>query len=125
MLARVLVQNKWTVSVLEEGSRCRVEQFLVGLDRQAKTRFGVLFERTANEGPIQNDTQFKYIREWTLWEFKSQQWRILSFKIDEERHIILTNGFKEEKSRIPKAELERADRMRAEYLASLEEEPSA
>ena len=120
MHAKLLVAAKWTVSVLEEGSRCRVEDFLAKIDRRAQNRFGVLFERTATEGPIRNDTQFKYIKEHDLWEFKAQQYRILAFKLEEEQHIILTSGFKEEKKRIPKPELKRANRMRAEYLESLE-----
>ncbi len=107
--------------MLVEDQRCRVEDFLTNsVSDQARKRFGVLFEKTANGGPIQNDTQFKHIKEWDLWEFKAQQYRILAFKAEERRDVILTNGFKEEKNRIPRPELERADRMRAEYLNSLE-----
>lgn len=120
MHAKLLVAGKWTVSALEEGSRCRAEDFLAKIDRRARDRFGVLFERTATEGPIRNDTQFKCIKEHDLWEFKAQQYRIFAFKIDEEQHIILTSGFKEEKKKIPKPELDRAKRMRAEYFESLE-----
>ncbi len=120
MHAKLLVADRWRLSVLQEGSRCRVENFLAKVDQRARNRFGALFERTATEGPLWNNTQFKYIKEHDLWEFKAQQYRILAFKIDEEQHIILTSGFKEEKRRIPKSELRRAARMRAEYLEGRE-----
>ncbi len=71
MIAKRLAHNRWTVSALVERGHCRVEQFLGKIDPRAKTRFGVLFEKTANEGPIHNDTQFKHIKERDLWEFKA------------------------------------------------------
>lgn len=120
MYAKLLVSGKWTVSVLEQRSRCRAEDFLAKIDQRARNRFVALFERTAAHGPIRNDTQFKYIKEHDLWEFKAQQYRILAFKIDQEQHIVLTSGFKEEKKKIPRSELDRAKRMRTEYFESRE-----
>jgi hypothetical protein len=72
-----------------------------------------LFQLMADSGKITNREQFRKERN-EIFGFKKFQARIATFQID--RVWFLTHGFKKQRDNWPRAELDRADRIRSEHL---------
>ena len=92
---------------LEEtsGSEAPTRQEKAGLER--------LFRLIANTGRIGNKEQFRKER-GEIFGFKKYQLRVAAFQLGSVWY--LTHGFKKKKDKWPEAELDRADRIRSEYL---------
>lgn len=114
MKARVLIQRSWTLCALEEGGTCRAEQYIKNLGEGDKKKLIALLERTADHGPPSNRQKFRKV-EGDLYEFKSYQDRLLCF-FQPSRVIVLTHGFRKQTNRIMRSEIERAERLRRQYL---------
>lgn len=71
-----------------------------------------LFKLMADQGKITNSEQFKKERD-AIFGFKKYQVRIAAFQDGEV--WFLTHGFKKKRSKWPKGELDRADRIRDEH----------
>jgi len=72
-----------------------------------------LFRLMATSGKIVNREQFRKER-GEIYGFKKYQARIAAFQVGTVWY--LTHGFKKKKDKWPEAELDRADRIRSEYL---------
>jgi phage-related protein len=100
--------KEYDVSAITVDGRCYVIEFIEQLELDEQAKLLSLLERTADYGPPRNTEKFKKLG-GDIWEFKSYQVRILCF-------IIATHGFKKKRDKTPKREIERAERMREEYL---------
>lgn len=89
-------------------------EFIEQLEQYEQAKLLSLLEHTADYGPLRNAEKFKKL-EGEIWEFKSYQVRLLCF-FDKGRIIITTHGFKKKRDKTPKREIEKAERMREEYL---------
>ena len=87
--------------------------FIEGLDDSDQRKLDTLFRRLAETGKIFNREQFKLVN-GQIFEFKRYQVRVGCFQI--ENRWLLTHGFIKKQHKWPKAELTRADRIRAEHL---------
>jgi phage-related protein len=106
--------KEYDVSAITVDGRCYVIEFIEQLELDEQAKLLSLLERTADYGPPRNTEKFKKL-EGDIWEFKSYQVRILCF-FDRGQIIIATHGFKKKRDKTPKREIERAERMREEYL---------
>ena len=91
------------------------QDFLSDLSIEDQAKFLALFDRMAQVGQIRNREQFKKV-EGRIFEFKRFQIRVGCFQSG--NSWVLTHGFVKKKNRWPKAELERAERIRREHLES-------
>jgi phage-related protein len=114
MRARILRQRTWTICALEDGSSCPAEEYISNLLEADKKKVFALLERTAAHGPPHNEQKFRKV-EGDLFEFKSFQDRLLCF-FQPNSVIILTHGFRKKRERIPRGEIQRAERLRRQYL---------
>jgi len=83
-----------------------------------------LFERMAETGLIFNREQFKKV-DGDIWEFKKFQCRVLGFFAVTGRGLkcfFLTNGCKKKGDKLPPQVVERAKRIRSEWLELLKEQ---
>jgi phage-related protein len=88
-------------------------EFLTGLPNPLKAKITAIIKRYAEVGIIREDTKFKKL-EGNLWEFKSFQTRVIMYHCA--RGVIaLTNGFIKKTKRTPQSEIDRANRIKAEY----------
>jgi len=99
---------------VEEGKICRAEDYIKGLNETDRKRLIALLEHTAEHGPPTNREKFQKL-DGDIFEFKSYQDRILCF-FQPRKVLVLTHGFRKKKDRAPKEEIERAERLRKEYL---------
>ena len=90
------------------------KDFVDSLEGSEKKKVFALIERTAEEGPPLNEEKFKKVEGEKFFEFKTRQARILC-AFGKDRKIILLNGFKKQKRRMPRAELERARDLLSQY----------
>ena len=74
-----------------------------------------LLVRVAEDGPPRNVQQNRKL-DRDIWELKSDQTRLLYFT-EGRRVIILTHGFLKKQQKLPRRELERARRLRDQYLS--------
>ena len=105
---------KTLYALTEEGGRCRYEQYIGALAKPARIKLTRLLERTATHGLPRNVQKFKHLED-RIYEFKSYQQRLLCFQLPGDV-IVITHGVTKRKSRMPRAEIERAQRMRMEFL---------
>ena len=106
--------KRYDLSAITIDGRCYVIEFIDQLERGEQAKLLSLLEYTGDYGPPRNTEKFKKL-EGEIWEFKSHQVRVLCF-FDKGRIIITTHGFKKKRDKTPKREIERAERMREEYL---------
>jgi hypothetical protein len=99
-------------AVCSDGSM-PAKEFVEGLDDSDQRKLDTLFRRLADTGKIFNREQFKLV-EGEIFEFKRHQVRVGCFQI--ETRWLLTHGFVKKRDKWPKAELERANRIRSEHL---------
>jgi len=87
--------------------------FMNGLDTRDQAKLAALFEQTCLSGRKVNPDQFKYeLNE--IYAFKVRQVRFYCFFDD--KIIVLTNGAIKKQQKARKQDLEKAARMRNEYL---------
>jgi hypothetical protein len=67
----------------------------------------------AKHGQIKNEQKFRHL-EGKIWEFKSDQNRVLCFQ--DGNCWILTNGFQKKQDKTRRKEIKRANDIRAEHL---------
>lgn len=115
MKARVLIQRTWSVCALEVESTCPAEEYINQLQEPDRKKLLALLKFTADNGPPKNPEKFHKV-EGALFEFKSFQDRLLCF-FQPYRVIIVTHGFRKKKDRIPPGDIDRAERLRREFLA--------
>lgn len=112
--ATPLRRGEWQVLVLVRNERCPAPDYLVSLPLRDRKRAESLFSLVAEEGPPASVEKNRKIAEH-LWELKSYQARFPYF-FDGPRRIVITHGFTKKQPKLPRNELERAQRLRAEYL---------
>jgi mRNA-degrading endonuclease RelE of RelBE toxin-antitoxin system len=98
-----------TLAFFQEQARLRPKEF---------DKLSALLTRVANDGPLNDPDKFKELKgEDGLCEFKtSGGLRLLCFW-DEGSLIVTTHGYLKDKQKAPKRELERAQKLRRDYLA--------
>lgn len=91
-------------------------EHIAGLATPAREKLLRLLVRVSSDGPPANIQQNRKI-DAHIWELKSGQTRLLYF-VEGSRVIVLTHGFTKKQQKLPRRELERAHRLRAEYVES-------
>ncbi len=77
-------------------------------------RLAALFQGMANSGVL-SENKFKNLEaSGGIWEFRSGAHRLLCFQ--DGRSWVLTHGFKKSGQKTPKAQIARAQTIRAEYV---------
>ncbi len=110
----ILYEDEWTVAALVVRGECLVRDYLQGLPSSTQSKVLALIRRYAEYGPPRNPERNKKITD-VLWELKSFQARLLYF-FDGQKRIVITHGFTKKRDDIPKAEIEKALRLRDQYL---------
>lgn len=102
----------------EDGS-CPVEEFLQGLEASMEAKMLRTIELLENNGCNLREPHSKALGDG-IFELRakvsSDITRILFFFV-KGRQIVLTNGFVKKTDKTPQAEIDRAQRFRAEYLS--------
>lgn len=108
----------FSVLVLVRNGRCDVANFIMSLGKPDRRRIQALIRRCADDpqGPlsIRNDEKVKRL-DSEIWELKAHSVRILFF-LDGPGRMVLTHGFQKKQPKTPTGEIERALRLRAQYL---------
>jgi len=105
------------IRAMTNENRCPVREFIDNLEKKDQQKVMALLVRLADHGMLGNEQKFRKLegKGAGLWEFKSFQARILCF-FDRERLVILTHGFVKKSNATPAVEIEKAVRLRKEYL---------
>ena len=106
--------QKTLYALAQESGRCRYEKFIDALVEKDRIKLTSLLDRTASHGLPRNAQRFKHLEDG-IYEFKSDQHRLLCFQLPDNL-IVITHGLTKKKNRMPRAEIERAKRMRTEFL---------
>ncbi len=84
---------------------------------KVQRKFAAMFVWIGDHGKIWNERKFKHLTETSqLFEFKADQGRVLCFFFTGKR-LILTHGFVQKSDKTPAAEIERAESIKADFLA--------
>ena len=108
------------VAIVEDSGRCPVAEFLERLSDADRRKVFLLFELFCQVGEIRNTEKFrKEIAK--IWCFKSYQVRVFCFfqPAAPRRRLVLTHGVKKKQDRMPKAELERAQRYYNNFIVEM------
>ena len=110
-----------------EGAVCMnssipAREYLDSLDTSKRAKFLALFQRLGDHGKISNKEQFKRIEGTKLFEFKWFQDRLPCYFSSRRRIVTVTHGFTKKGNRIPKSQIERAERIKNEYEQMLKME---
>ncbi len=92
-----------------------MRDFIEGLAIADKKKVVALLKRTGDHGLPVNEEKFKKLQGYDLWEFKSYQVRLMCFLYGDDI-VILTHGFRKQRNKTPRTEIERALRIKKEYL---------
>ncbi len=117
-----LGKSRWDVVALcnERGS-CPLLDFLEDLDPSLKSlrnrMLGLLREYVTQHGPPRSKERCRHLNDH-IWEFKIGQLRALWF-YHQDRMIVCTHGFMKRTRKTPRREIQRAKRLRKQYLASV------
>ncbi len=114
--ATVFLRDVWTISVIRRNERSPAAEHIAGLVTPARQKLLRLLVRVSNDGPPANVQQNRKL-DAHIWELKSGQTRLLYF-VAGSRIIVLTHGFTKKQQKLPRRELERAQRLRTEYIES-------
>ncbi len=115
--AVVLLQREWTILMIRRNREIPASDYLDALPARARDK--ALRLLVAENGRPRNVHQNRKL-DRDIWELKSDQTRLLYFT-EGPRVIILTHGFLKKQQKLPRRELERARRLRDQYL--LERQP--
>lgn len=107
-------RGRWgkVVFATQENGTHLAAEFFDGLSAADQVKVSALFKRFADFGEIQNREKFKKIAD-DLFEFKSGQVRMFCFI--ERGMVVVTHGCIKKRDNINKAEIKRAERIRAEH----------
>jgi len=115
--ADILIRGNLTVFVIVINGRCPAREYLEALQENEEKKVWALLKRSATQGkPPPNPERFDQL-EGPLYEFKSHQHRLPCFH-DGQGRIVITHGFRKKKDRTRRQEIDRAARLRTDYLAS-------
>jgi phage-related protein len=115
LTTEIVIQGRMTVLAVVRNGTCLAVDYLKSLQDPQRKKVLALLSRTASRGsPPPNREKFDKL-EGPLNEFKSFQVRFPCF-YDGPGRIVITHGFTKKRNRTPKEEIERALRLRAEYL---------
>ena len=114
--ATVFLRDVWTILVIRRNGRSAAADHIAELATPAREKLLRLLARVSSDGPPANVQQNRKL-DTHIWELKSGQTRLLYFA-EGSRVIILTHGFTKKQQKLPRRELERAQRLRAEYIES-------
>ena len=89
------------------------KQFIESLDKGIRAKIISIIKRFSDFGFITNREQFKKV-DGKIWEFKHYQTRVLMYHCAK-GCIALTHGFFKKTNKIPRIEIERANRIMEEY----------
>jgi phage-related protein len=92
--------------------RFLAEDYLNGLEIQAKSRAEALFKKMAAEGKIWNEEKFRHEGDG-IYCFKPQGHRFPSFR--DGNDYVVTHGFKKQSGKMPQNEMDRAKEARRQY----------
>lgn len=93
------------------------EEWLELQSPKMQQKFAALFMMLGNVGRIYNEQKFKHLAGTDqLFEFKADQGRVLCFFFVGKR-VILTHGFLKKSDKTPKGEIERAEKIKADFTA--------
>lgn len=112
-ITEIYTGKKYRIFAIEKQNRCQVKDFIDGLSEIEQKKIVKLLQFSADYGLPKNEKKFKKL-EKDIWEFKSNQIRILCF-IERERMVILTHGFLKKSGRTPKREIEKAQEIHDIY----------
>ena len=107
--------RKHSIHGLVVNGKCRIKDFVEGLEESDKKKVSALLKRSADFGLPKNPEKFKSLKGSGIYEFKSYQVRILCF-FDREKVIILTHGFIKKRDKTPKREITKAEKLLKEYM---------
>jgi hypothetical protein len=86
------------------------------LSEEERTKLKPPFARLADDGHVANKERFKKVEGTKeLWEFKLHQVRIPGFYLPGGR-FILTHGLRKKQDRLPKTEIDTAEKIRSEHI---------
>ena len=122
MDTRLLYRGRvWSLYLLREADREFAREFVEReLTDVQRTQIRNLLTRAADHGLPPRREVYRVLRGHSnLVEFKRGEVRLLCF-FDGPRRIVLVHGFKKKSDRTPPQEIERALRLRDEYLAEKE-----
>jgi len=97
--------------------RCPAQEFIDTLQKKDQKKVSALLTRLADYGMLGNEEKFRKLegKAADIWELKSFQVRILCF-FDKERLLLLTHGFIKKSRGTPVSEIDKALRLRKEYV---------
>jgi phage-related protein len=107
--------NALTIAALASGKKCPVRAFIEELQESDQKKVIQLLRRAADYGLLKNEEKFRKLKSYELWEFKSFQVRLMCF-MDGDKLVILTHGFIKKQDKTPRTEIEKAVRLKMEYL---------
>lgn len=109
------VGSKLTIECMSRASgACPAGEFLDGLPARARSKLAVVFERLGDAGILRNKTRFKKI-DGGIFAIRSDHVRLFCFFTDD-RRLVLLHGIKKKGPRLRKKDIEKAKRMRKEFL---------
>lgn len=112
--AEIFTQDRWTILMLRANRRVLAAEHIQELTPSDRSRVLALLHRVAEVGPPTNVRQNRKL-EGHILELKSAQTRLLYF-FDGPHRIVVTHAFTKKQQKLPRRELDRANRLRDEYL---------
>ncbi len=109
------------ICVLRRGARCQIVDFIESLEQKEKKKLLALLKRVCEEGVPRNPQKYRRFGSGVkLDEIKSYQVRVLLFR-DDDGAMVLTNAWLKKRGSQLSREIERALRLREEYMAGRSE----
>ena len=116
--AEVLRQARWTLLVVVKDGRALAVEHLKALAGPELRKVTAFLERTAIVGPLgYPDTRSRKLSEH-IFELKPTAQVRLPYFFDGRRRIVMTHAFTKKRQKAPREEIDRAERLRAEYLGA-------
>jgi phage-related protein len=100
-----------------DGRRLRGKEYVASLRIEDRARVEVLLERMGDHGQIRDTEKFTHEGDG-IFCFKRYQQRLPCFF--DGRDVVVTHGFTKKQDAFPRTELDRAKRIRQEYLSRKE-----
>ncbi len=115
----IIERGRYTIAfALDAAGRCPAKDFLESDEptKEHKARLATLFRNTAEVGPSQRDVHFKKLEgRDEVCEFKAHQTRVFTFRDGDVWYLVC--GVVKKKDKHKKADIDRAERIWAEYKA--------
>ena len=108
-------REKRVVWTPDDSGRTHGKDYYEKLDYKERAKFQARFERLGNEGEIRNEEQFRHEQDG-IYAIKIPRHRLLCFL--DLRDVVITHGFKKQKDKLPRKELEKAQRIRSSYFGA-------